>query len=49
MHAIEDSDFRDWLIKLGNGELYTKQDSPYKGAIEIPENCVESNCIIKSI
>ena len=49
MRAIEDSDFRDWLIKLGNGELYTKQHSPYEGTIEIPANCVEPNCIIKSI
>ena len=49
MRAIDDSDFRDWLIQLGNGELYTKQDSTYKGAIQIPENCVERNCIIESV
>ena len=26
MRAIEDSYFRDWLIKLGNSKLYTKHE-----------------------
>jgi PIF1-like helicase/Helitron helicase-like domain at N-terminus len=46
--AGNDDDFREWLIKLGNGEL-TNSDGLDEDIIEIPSHFVETRSLITSI
>ena len=32
--------FADFLIQLGNGQLPLKENNPYEGSIEIPQECI---------
>ena len=45
MHAIEDCSFTEWLLRLGNGELWIREKGPYKRAIEIPKICVDTGVL----
>ncbi|XP_065658806.1 uncharacterized protein LOC136083338 [Hydra vulgaris] len=33
-------EFSQWLLKLGNGTMPVKEEDPFKGCIEIPNQCI---------
>nr|XP_004212954.2 ATP-dependent DNA helicase PIF1-like [Hydra vulgaris] len=35
-----EGDFSEWLLKLGSGTIPVKEEDPFKGCIEIPQQCI---------
>nr|XP_047146316.1 ATP-dependent DNA helicase pif1-like [Hydra vulgaris] len=35
-----EGDFSEWLLKLGSGTIPGKEEDPFKGCIEIPQQCI---------
>ena len=35
-----EGEFSEWLLKLGNGAIPVKEEDPFKGCIEIPNQCI---------
>ena len=35
-----EGEFSEWLLKLGNGTIPVKEEDPFKGCIEIPNQCI---------
>ncbi|XP_065640557.1 ATP-dependent DNA helicase pif1-like [Hydra vulgaris] len=46
-----EGDFSEWLLKLGSGTIPGKEEDPFKGCIEIPQECIirENKSIVEKI
>ena len=46
-----EGEFSEWLLKLGNGTIPVKEEDPFKGCIEIPNQCIirENESIVEKI
>nr|XP_047131763.1 uncharacterized protein LOC101240932 [Hydra vulgaris] len=46
-----EGDFSEWLLKLGCGTIPGKEEDPFKGCIEIPQQCIirENESIVEKI
>nr|XP_047144013.1 ATP-dependent DNA helicase pif1-like [Hydra vulgaris] len=46
-----EGDFSEWLLKLGSGTIPGKEEDPFKGCIEIPQQCIirENESIVEKI
>ena len=46
-----EGEFSEWLLKLGNRTIPVKEDNPFKGCIEIPNQCIirENESIVEMI
>ncbi|XP_065658929.1 ATP-dependent DNA helicase pif1-like [Hydra vulgaris] len=46
-----EGEFSQWLLKLGNGTIPVKEEDPFKGCIEIPNQCIirENESIVEKI
>nr|XP_012563387.1 unnamed protein product [Hydra vulgaris] len=44
-------DFSEWLLKLGSGTIPGKEEDPFKGCIEIPQQCIirENESMVEKI
>ena len=44
-----ENDFKEFLLKIGNGELPTKNTAPFADSVEIPQNFVTNSDLSKEI
>nr|XP_047132655.1 ATP-dependent DNA helicase pif1-like [Hydra vulgaris] len=46
-----EGEFSEWLLKLGSGTIPVKEKDPFKGCIEIPQQCIirENESIVEKI
>ncbi|XP_047136706.1 uncharacterized protein LOC124813547 [Hydra vulgaris] len=44
-------EFSNWLLRLGSGTVFIKEEDPFKGCIEIPHQCLirENDSIVEKI
>nr|XP_047141159.1 ATP-dependent DNA helicase pif1-like [Hydra vulgaris] len=51
VESYGEGDFSEWLLKLGSGTIPGKEEDPFKGCIELPQQCIirENESIVEKI